>query len=112
MEWIGGARFPGPGGWSANASSPFAVLSFDGGTLSLRLRWLARLLGKTPLECSVDALDLAFACSGTFSSGVGLRTSEGTEVYFWTSQGDEILSALKSSGVPVSAEPRRVGLGP
>ena len=112
VEWIGGARFPGPGGWSANASSPFAVLSLDDGNLSLRLRWLARLLGKRPLECSVDALELAFPCSGMFGDGVGFRTDGGTEIYFWTAQGDEILSALKRLGVPVSSEPRRVRLRP
>lgn len=112
MEWTGGARFPGPGGWSANASSPFAVLSLDDGTLSLRLRWLARVFGKKPLECPANALELAFPCTGTFSDGVGFRVSAGTEIYFWTCEADEILASLKRLGTPVSTEVQRVRLRP
>lgn len=61
MEWVGGARSPGLGGWNANASWPFAVLGLDDRRVTLRLRWFARLLGKNPLDCPDDALELALA---------------------------------------------------
>jgi hypothetical protein len=84
------------------------VLTLNDRTLSLRLRWLARVLGRNPLECSADELELAFPCTGTFSNGVGLRVAGGTEIYFWTSQGDEILAALKKLGAPISTCVRRI----
>ena len=88
------------------------MLTLNDSTLSLRLRWLARMLGKKPLECSADELELAFPCTGTFSDGVGFRIHGGAEIYFWTSQGDEILTALKRLGTPISTDVRRVRLTP
>ncbi|MBR7838209.1 hypothetical protein KDL01_33360 [Actinospica durhamensis] len=111
-EWIGGATYSGPGGFGAEASYPFAVLRLEDGTVTLRLRGLGRLMRKTVLECPVGSLELAFPCHRILSQGVGLRAARGAEVYFWTSQGDEILRELKRLGTPMDAQSHRARLVP
>lgn len=69
-----------------------------------------RLVGKEPLECSADALELAFLCTGCFTDGVGFRVTGGTEIYFGTNDGEELLAALKRRGAPVTTEARRIRL--
>jgi len=107
MRWVGGINAPGLGGWRINASWPFGVLLLSDGQVTVKLRWVGRVLGTTALVCQPRDLALAFPCDGRFSQGVGLRTNAGAEIYFWTGQRVEVLSQMARLGFSTGNERQR-----
>lgn len=92
-----------------NATWPLAVLELQGDRVSLRLS--VPFTGAQPLYARPADLLGVFPVQNRWpgTRGVGLRTFDGREWYFWTFQGAEVLDRLRQQGFPVSSVPQRAG---
>jgi hypothetical protein len=102
MRWQGGANVPVMGyGVRMNATSPFASLSLDDSGLVLKATFKRFVLA--PADVAV-----IYPCRGAFSYGLGIETSDGRVLIFWTTKSSAILPALQAAGFPISSDLRKV----
>lgn len=102
--FTGGANVPTSDSWRLNASIPFASLRVSESTVTLELRKVAHLAGDpVTLVARPDGLASVYPIRGrVMSKGVGLRTIEGNDFYFWTRSPSNVLALLRQRGYPVT----------
>jgi len=107
MRIVGGANMP-TAHLRINGTFPFGVLLISDHSVEVRIRpsWF----GAVPLIARPADLRLVFPIRrAARQSGVGFRTPDGREWYFWTSKasGQAALELLSHLGYPISwtAEP-------
>ena len=104
VVFTGGANVPTSDSWRLNASIPFASLRVSESTVTLELGKVAHLVGD-PLRLVARLEDLAsvYPIRGrVMSRGVGLRTIDGNDFYFWTPSPANVLALLQERGYPVT----------
>jgi hypothetical protein len=101
LHVVGGTNIPTES-FRLNATWPFGVLDYIGGRVTVRVRGGSWLPGKQLFAAQQD-LEAVFPVRGPLASrGVGFRTPDGREWYFWSSQGELILTTLARAGFPVA----------
>ncbi|MEV4253697.1 hypothetical protein AB0J52_11070 [Spirillospora sp. NPDC049652] len=102
MRWQGGANIPSAAFGRMTSSWPRASLTLNHSTLVLK--FVLSTFTLTPADVAV-----IYPCGGfTVSGGLGIQTTDGQVLVFWTTETPTILPALEAAGFPVSPEPRPV----
>ena len=106
LRVVGGANVP-TAYLRVNATWPLAVLEVQGDRVALRVR--VPFTGAQVLYAGRADLLTVFPVQNRWpgTRGVGFRTFDGREWYFWTFQGAAILDHLQGQGFPVSPAPQR-----
>ncbi|HWU23133.1 MAG TPA: hypothetical protein VN088_16465 [Nocardioides sp.] len=93
-----------------NGTGPFGELILDGDRVTVRFVGpLQRWTRARELSCRPADVDLVFPSRDAIfrlRNGIGFRTLDGVESYFWTHAGRAILGLLAACGFPVTSEVR------
>jgi hypothetical protein len=110
LRVVGGANVPTRNA-RINATWPLAVLTVVGDAVRLSLRGpgrvIARPLGAQSLHATPVDVPRVFPVAGFTASGVGFRTRDGREFFFWTRNGPVVLDRLRLAGYTVSDVPEK-----
>lgn len=90
--------------WRMSVPFPFGLLEVYEHEVRLRMR---PTLFTTPLRAGPDGIELVFPVGMIVRFGVGFRTLDRTEFYFWTFRFRRTLEVLDSLGYPVTNRPER-----
>lgn len=107
-RWVGGGSFPSWFGM-IEARPPLAVLELFGDAVRLgpRPRVLGLMFGIEPLVATATEFDEVFSETRRARVGIGFQPRGGPPYYLWTSNRDEVLSALDSAGFAVTWQARQ-----
>lgn len=107
LRVVGGANVPTIGNLRVSATWPLAVLTLDGSSLAVKVRWFARLFRPADLTVGPSSVKLVAPTKPAFGlgiSGIDIALSDGRNFYFWTGRRDAILEGLAAAGFPVSGD--------
>jgi len=105
LRVVGGANVPAMGNLRVSATWPLAVLTLEGTSLALKVRWFARLFRPAGLTVGPSSVTLVAPTKPAFGlgiSGLDIALVDGRNFYFWTGQRDVILQGLAAAGFPIS----------